>query len=47
MKKNKKLRNELNERIWDKMEQEAGEDIKAGRVSEPFETAEELLAERK
>ena len=29
---------------WQEMEREADEDIAAGRVSGPFETAEELLA---
>jgi AbrB family looped-hinge helix DNA binding protein len=45
LKRNRKLRKELNERVWDKMEQEAEDDIKAGRVAGPFETAEELLSE--
>lgn len=43
VKQNKKLRKEFNERLWDQMEQEAENDIRADRVAGPFETVEELL----
>ena len=47
IKQNKELRKELNDRIWDQMEEEADEDIKSGRVSGPFETAKDLLRDLK
>jgi len=43
VRKDKKLREELNKHIWDKMEEEAEEDIKAGRVSGPFDKVEDLV----
>jgi hypothetical protein len=42
-KKNAKFRKKANAFLWDLMEREAEEDIKAGRVSGPFATVEELL----
>ncbi len=45
--KNKKLRQKVNERLWDIMEQEADNDIKAGRVSGPFDSIEDLLKDLK
>jgi hypothetical protein len=47
VKQNKKQRKELNEKLWDQIEQEADDDIKAGRVAGPFETLEELLRDLK
>lgn len=47
VKRDKKLRKELNEKLWDQMEQEAEDDIKAGRVAGPFETLDELLRDLK
>ena len=47
VKRDRKLRKELNERLWDQMLQEAEDDIKAGRVAGPFATVEELLQELK
>ncbi len=46
-KKNAKLRKQVNAFLWDLMEQEAEEDMKAGRVSGPFTTAAELLRDLK
>ena len=42
-----KRNKELNDRIWDQMEEEADEDIKSGRVSGLFETAKDLLKDLK
>lgn len=47
VKSNKKLRKKLNELLWNFMEQEAEDDIKAGRVAGPFGTVEELLRDLK
>ncbi len=46
-KKSARLRKQVNAFLWDLMEQEADEDIKAGRVSGPFTTAAELLRDLK
>lgn len=46
-KKSAKLRKRVNAFLWDLMEQEAEEDMKAGRVSGPFTTATELLRDLK
>lgn len=46
-KKSAKLRKQVNAFLWDLMEQEAEEDMKTGRVSGPFSTAEELLRDLK
>jgi AbrB family looped-hinge helix DNA binding protein len=45
--RDKQQRKKLNERLWDQMEQEAEDDIKAGRVAGPFETLEDLLRDLK
>ncbi len=47
VKNNRKLRKKLNEIFWSCLEQEAEDDIKAGRVAVPFETMEELLQDLK
>lgn len=33
--------------LWDRMEEEADNDVRAGRVSKPFETVEDLLRDLK
>lgn len=46
-KKNAKQRKQINAFLRDLMEQEAEDDMKAGRVSGPFATAAELLRDLK
>lgn len=43
-KRNKKLRQQLNERLWDRMEEEASEAIAKGELSGPFSTVHDLVA---
>jgi bifunctional DNA-binding transcriptional regulator/antitoxin component of YhaV-PrlF toxin-antitoxin module len=40
---NLQLREALNQYLWDQMEDEAEEDVKAGRVASPFTTVAELI----
>lgn len=40
--KNAKAKRMLNDWIWDRMEREAEEDIKAGRIVGPFKAVEEM-----
>jgi hypothetical protein len=47
VKNNRKLRKKLNDVLWSYLEQEAEDDIKAGRMAGPFETVEELLRDLK
>jgi hypothetical protein len=47
IKNNRKLSKKLNKIFWSYLEQEAEDDIKAGRVAGPFETVEELLRDLK
>jgi len=47
VRRNRKLLKALNDRLWDLMEQEAEEDINAGRVAGPFETLGKLLRDLK
>ncbi len=44
VKRDKKLRKELNEKLWDQMEQEAEDAIARGEVSGPFDNVEDLIA---
>jgi len=44
LKRNRKLRKELNERIWDRMEEEADGAIAKGELSGPFDNAKDLIA---
>lgn len=44
MLRSKKLRKGLNERLWDRREEEASEAIAKGDVSGPFHSANELIA---
>jgi len=41
--KNARARKMLNDWIWDRMEREAEDDMKAGRLTGPFKTAEEMI----
>lgn len=43
-KRNKKLHQQLNERLWDRMEEEASEAIAKGELSKPFSTVDDLMA---
>jgi bifunctional DNA-binding transcriptional regulator/antitoxin component of YhaV-PrlF toxin-antitoxin module len=43
VKRNKKLRNELNKRLWDRMEEEASEAIAKREVIGPFDDLDEAL----
>lgn len=44
VKRNKKLPKQLNERLWDRMEEEASEAIAKGEVSGPFHQVQDLIA---
>jgi bifunctional DNA-binding transcriptional regulator/antitoxin component of YhaV-PrlF toxin-antitoxin module len=44
VRRNKKLRQELNEKLWDQMEQEAEDAIARGELSGPFDNVEKLIA---
>ena len=38
---------DISQAIWDKMEEEADNDIKSGRISKPFDRVEDLLKDLK
>ena len=42
--RSKKLRKELHERLWDRMEEEANTAIAKGEISGPFDSVEKLMS---